>query len=30
MRFGELFEYHKIPEWYNMYLNYQGLRSKID
>ena len=30
MKFGELFEYHKIPEWYNMYLNYELLRQKID
>ena len=30
MKFGEIFEYHKIPEWYNMYLNYELLRQKID
>jgi len=23
MNFGSQFEYHKIPEWYTMYLDYQ-------
>ena len=30
MRFGEQFEYHKIPEWYNNYLNYESLKKKIE
>ena len=30
MRFGELFEYHKIPEWYNMYLDYNSLKMQIE
>ena len=30
MRFGELFEFHKIPEWYNMYLNYGLLKQNIE
>ena len=30
MKFGEIFEYHKIPEWYNMYLNYELFKQKID
>ena len=30
MKFGETYEYHKIPEWYNDYLNYAALKSKID
>jgi hypothetical protein len=30
MKFGVSFEYHKIPEWYNMYLNYAGLKKYIE
>ena len=30
MKFGEIFEYHKIPEWYNMYLNYELFKQKIE
>jgi hypothetical protein len=30
MKFGQSFEYHKIPEWYNMYLNYAGLKKCIE
>lgn len=30
MRFGELFEYHKIPEWYYMYLDYNSLMNQIE
>ena len=30
MKFGAIFEYHKIPEWYNMYLNYELLRQRLD
>lgn len=29
MRFAELFEYHKIPEWYYMYLDYNSLEMQI-
>lgn len=25
MKFGQQFEFHKIPEWYNMYLDYDLL-----
>lgn len=30
MKFGQSFEYHKIPEWYNMYLDYKGLKKSIE
>ena len=30
MRFSEVFEYHKIPEWYNMYLDYKSLKMQIE
>ena len=30
MKFGHLFEFHKIPEWYTEYLDYVELRSLID
>lgn len=30
MRFGELFEFYKIPEWYNQYLNYEGFKTMIE
>ena len=30
MKFGEQFEYHKIPEWYNQYLSYEGFKKKIE
>ena len=30
MKFGHLFEFHKIPEWYTEYLAYKELKSRID
>ena len=30
MKFGHLFEFHKIPEWYTEYIHYKDLRSLID
>ena len=30
MKFGHLFEFHKIPEWYTEYLDYLALRGLID
>jgi hypothetical protein len=30
MKFGEILEYHKIPEWYSMYLNYELFKQMID
>ena len=30
MRFGEHFESLKIPEWHNMYLDYEELKRIID
>ena len=30
MKFGNLFEFHKIPEWYTEYVHYVLLRSLID
>lgn len=30
MKFGHLFEYHKIPEWYTEYVKYRDLRNLID
>ena len=29
MRFGHLFEYHKIPDWYTEYVNYKDLKDKV-
>jgi SPX domain protein involved in polyphosphate accumulation len=30
MKFGQQFEYHKIPEWYMMYLDYNKLKKMIE
>ena len=30
MKFGNLFEFHKIPEWYTEYLDYVEMRDRID
>lgn len=30
MRFGQQFEFHKIPEWYLQYLDYEGFKSMIE
>jgi hypothetical protein len=30
MKFGQLFEFHKIPEWYTDYVHYVELRELID
>ena len=30
MKFGDHFEFHKIPEWYNMYLQYSKLKKMIE
>ena len=30
MRFGHLFELHKIPEWYTEYTDYKALKQRID
>jgi hypothetical protein len=30
MKFGHLFEFHKIPEWYTEYVHYKDLRDQID
>jgi SPX domain protein involved in polyphosphate accumulation len=30
MKFGQQFEFHKIPEWYCMYLNYDKLKKLIE
>jgi hypothetical protein len=30
MKFGHLFEFHKIPEWYTEYVHYKDLREQID
>ena len=27
MRFGQQFEFHKIPEWYDEYLDYENLKA---
>jgi hypothetical protein len=29
MKFGNLFELHKIPEWYHDYLDWKGLHTQI-
>ena len=26
MKFGQQFEFHKIPEWYDEYLDYENLK----
>lgn len=30
MRFGHQFEFHKIPEWYLQYLDYEGFKLMIE
>ena len=30
MKFGHLFEFHKIPEWYTEYMQYKEMKSRID
>lgn len=30
MKFGNLFEFHKIPEWYNEYLDYKKFARFIE
>ena len=30
MKFGNLFEFHKIPEWYNEYLDYKKFVKYIE
>jgi len=29
MKFGTQFEFHKIPEWYHQYLDYEKLNLMI-
>ena len=29
MKFGHLFEFHKIPDWYTEYMHYNELKDKI-
>jgi len=29
MKFGHLFEFHKIPDWYTEYVHYNELKNKI-
>lgn len=29
MKFGHLFEFHKIPDWYTEYLHYRELKLQI-
>jgi SPX domain protein involved in polyphosphate accumulation len=29
MKFGKQFEFHKIPEWYTEYLDYERLKNQI-
>ena len=29
MKFGHLFEFHKIPDWYTEYVHYNELKEKI-
>ena len=29
MKFGHLFEHHKIPEWYTEYIDYLALKTYI-
>lgn len=28
MKFGSQFEFHKIPEWYTEYIDYQRLKNR--
>ena len=30
MKFGQQFEFHKIPEWYCQYLEYEKLKKMIE
>jgi hypothetical protein len=30
MKFGHLFEFHKIPDWYTEYVQYRQLKLRID
>lgn len=30
MKFGHLFEFHKIPDWYTEYVQYRELKTRID
>lgn len=30
MKFGKQFDFHKIPEWYSEYLDYQKLKALIN
>ena len=30
MKFGHLFEFHKIPDWYTEYVQYRELKLRID
>jgi SPX domain protein involved in polyphosphate accumulation len=30
MKFGQQFEFHKIPEWYDQYLDYRKLKALIN
>ena len=30
MKFGHLFEFHKIPDWYTEYVHYRELKTRID
>ena len=30
MKFGHLFEFHKIPDWYTEYVHYRELKMRID
>lgn len=30
MKFGILFEFHKIPEWYENYLHYNMMTQEIE
>ena len=30
MKFGHLFEFHKVPEWYTYYVDYSQLKALID
>ena len=29
MKFGQLFEFHKIPDWYTEYVQYGELKARI-
>lgn len=29
MKFGHLFEFHKIPDWYTEYVHYRELKLRI-